>query len=218
MYNYIIWDIDGTLMDTVRADLLALQKMLLVETEKHYELEDLTMAIGVPGKVTLAQLGIANREEAHKKWISYFMELHPQIKLFAGITEILAQLHRLEIPMGIVTSKTRSQYDDDMALFAIDHYFSHVICVEDTTHHKPNPEPMVKLLEIAGIKGNEAIYIGDTISDYQCASSAGVSFALALWGTYQKDGIPTDHLLTHPQDILKLISKKQEDNKEDYPR
>ncbi len=207
MYNYIIWDIDGTLMDTVHADLLALQRMLAEETATHYELDQLTMAIGVPGKVTLEQLNIPNIEEAHAKWISFFMELHPQIKLFAGIKDILSELRCLEIPMGIVTSKTRVQYDDDMALFAITDHFSHVICVEDTDRHKPNPEPMLKLLEKAGIQPSEALYIGDTLGDYQCAKGAGVDFALALWGTYQKDEILANHLLQHPKDILKLIAK-----------
>lgn len=207
MYNYIIWDIDGTLMDTVRADLLALQRMLAEETNQHYELDELTMAIGIPGKVTLEQLNIPNIKEAHAKWIAYFMELHPQIKLFTGIKEILSQLQELGIPMGIVTSKTRIQYDEDMALFGITPHFSHVICVEDTNNHKPHPEPMLKLLENSGIKASQAIYIGDTINDYQCANSAGVDFALALWGTYEKNTIPATHRLTHPTDILNLISK-----------
>lgn len=206
MYNYIIWDIDGTLMDTVRADLLALQRMLAEETATHYELDELTMAIGVPGKTTLEQLNISNIQTAHEKWISYFVELHPQITLFDGIHDLLSELSHREIPMGIVTSKTRAQYDDDMALFAITNHFSHVICVEDTATHKPNPEPMLKLLQIAGINPSEALYIGDTLGDYQCAKGAGVDFALALWGTYQKDSIPANHLLSHPKDILKLIS------------
>lgn len=205
MYNYLIWDIDGTLMDTVHADLLALQRLLAEETNKHYELDELTMAIGIPGKVTLQQLNIPNIKEAHAKWIAYFMELHPQIQLFTGVKELLTQLQNSEIPMGIVTSKTRRQYDEDMALFGITSHFSHVICVEDTNNHKPHPEPMLKLLEISGIKASEALYIGDTINDYHCAHSAGVDFALALWGTYENT-IPATHRLTQPADILPLLS------------
>ncbi len=60
MYNYIIFDIDGTILDTEFAVLSSLQKLVSEELNKKYSFEELRFALGIPGEVTLSKLGITN--------------------------------------------------------------------------------------------------------------------------------------------------------------
>ncbi|MEG0450304.1 MAG: HAD hydrolase-like protein, partial [Lysinibacillus sp.] len=76
----------------------------------------------------------------------------------------------------------------------------------DTEKHKPHPEPLLVCLEGLHATKNEAVYIGDSIYDMQCANSAGVKFALALWGSKTTNGFESaDYVLNAPKDILNII-------------
>lgn len=57
--------------------------------------------------------------------------------------------------------------------------------------------------ERAGIDARDALYIGDTVYDSQCARSAGVNFGLALWGNAGTQGIPADYRFQTPREVLR---------------
>ena len=88
----------------------------------------------------------------------------------------------------------------------IDKYFKVAILADDTTKHKPDPEPIYKCLDKISIKPEEAIFIGDSINDYLAAKNAGVDFGYATWGSVSNDGIddPT-YVFNRPLDLLKLL-------------
>jgi HAD superfamily hydrolase (TIGR01549 family) len=205
MYKFVIFDIDGTLMDTEKAILCALQKLLKEERNVSYSVEELTFILGIPGKEALRMLAIKDPDQALKKWDNYLSEYFSYISVFPEIEETVKRLNALKIKTGIVTSKTRHEYEKDFIPFALNHYFQYVVCADDTLNHKPHPEPLIKCMEMASAKPEDSIYIGDTIYDGQCASSAGVDFALALWGTKNKD-IKSDHKLTSPLEIFNFLN------------
>jgi HAD superfamily hydrolase (TIGR01549 family) len=212
MYKYIIFDIDGTLIDTEIAIICALQKLLQSEKNRIYSPEELHFILGIPGKEALKELQIDNPDVAISKWNEYLTEYVSCIQLFPDIERVIKQLHEARIRTGIVTSKTRTEYTTDFIPFGLNQYFQFVVCADDTVHHKPQPEPLIKSLKMASAKPKEAIYIGDTIYDSQCAAAAGVDFALALWGTRNKN-IPSRYHLASPLDIPELLNMKHLINK-----
>ncbi|MFL0247300.1 HAD family hydrolase [Candidatus Clostridium stratigraminis] len=205
MYNYIIFDIDGTLLDTEFALLSSLQKLVLEELNKHMSFDELRFALGIPGEVTLEKLKISNVSACIIKWNQYINDSFQHVKVFDKIEETLAALSKMEISMGIVTSKTREEFQNDFVHFGLDQYFGLVVCADDTKKHKPNPEPILKLIEQAGIDKSKIIYIGDTKYDMECAYGAGIDFALALWGAKSSEGINANYILEDPKKVLKLI-------------
>lgn len=205
MYKYIIFDIDGTLLDTEFAVLTSLQKLVLEELNKHMSFEELRFALGIPGEVTLEKLKISNVSACNNKWNEYINDNFQHVKVFDKIEETLAALSKMGISMGIVTSKTKEEFQNDFVHFGMDQYFELVVCADDTKKHKPNPEPILKLIEQAGIDNSKAIYIGDTKYDMKCAYSAGIDFALALWGAKSSNGIDANYILEDPKQILELV-------------
>ncbi|SFD01658.1 HAD family hydrolase [Clostridium uliginosum] len=204
MYNYIIFDIDGTILDTEIAVLSSLQKLLNEELNKNFSFEELRFALGIPGEVTLNKLGITNLLESNEKWNKYLKEYFHHVKIFDDIKDTLDRLKEMGISTGIVTSKTKEEFINDFVPFELINYFNLVVCADDTEKHKPNPEPILKFIELSGADKSKTIYIGDTKYDMDCAFSAGIDFALALWGAKSSIGINANYILENPKQILEL--------------
>ncbi|MFD0589409.1 HAD family hydrolase [Paenibacillus sp. GCM10027627] len=205
MYDTIIFDVDGTLIDTEKAVLGSLQKMLKIDYGRHAELVDLSFVLGIPGVKSLPQLGIDDINEANDRWNFFMKDFFSSIEVFDGIFDVVSDLQNRNISQGIVTSKTNVELRDDFEPFGLINYLSHIVCADDTKKHKPNPEPLLKFLEISDAKPERSIYIGDTIYDYECARDAGIDFGLALWGCKNPEKINSKYKFERPQDIINLL-------------
>ena len=202
-YKHILFDIDGTLIDTEEAILQSLQDTVREMLHKDIGKPELKFALGIPGSVTLRKLGITDTERANGRWNEHLLKYKSRIRLFDGIPELLDSLKTNGCKLGIVTSKTRSEYTADFAApFALSGYFSTVICVEDTPRPKPSPDPLLAYLNASDANAADTLYIGDTLYDSQCAQNAGVDFGLAAWGNAVAQEIPADYLFKRPADVL----------------
>lgn len=201
-YKHIIFDIDGTMLDSAYADLTALQRVILDLQNRNYPISDLHFALGIPGEVALKQLGINEVSMANQLWNSYMKELSDTMKLFDGIKELLLELKNRGFKLGIITSKNKKEFHNDFTPFGIDTYFDTVITVEDSITPKPSAEPMLAYLNKTGVKPHEVIYIGDTVYDKECAAHAGVDFGLAMWGCHSVEQIHATYYFKTPKEVL----------------
>ncbi|MGX8700606.1 HAD family hydrolase [Caproiciproducens sp.] len=201
-YTHIVFDVDGTLLDSEDAVLLSFQKMLFIIQGKMYPLEELRFSLGIPGEDALTRMKVEPLEDAFRMWGEYEKEFSCSIKPFKGIPSVLLQLKNNGIQMGIITSRTRDEYAAVVTAFGLDPYFEHILCAEDG--HKPDPAPMLKYMELAGADQENVLYIGDSAYDCRCAHGAGVDFALALWGCRAPEGISPEYAMEKPEDVLSL--------------
>lgn len=205
MYKLIIFDIDGTLLDTEVAVLKGLQKCLKEHHNITSELKDLEFAIGMPGNEVFANFNINDDGSSYNKWIKYIDDFKNEINLFDGIEDTLKYLKEKDIILGIATSKTRYEYNTTVKSFNINNYFDYVICIDEVTNPKPHEEAILKILEKSSISKDKALFIGDTYFDIECARNANIDFGLALWGAHEKcRDLCYKHFDT-PKDICKLI-------------
>ncbi|WP_459503320.1 HAD family hydrolase [Bacillus sp. C1] len=203
----IIFDIDGTILDTEKAVLYSLQKTLQ-EEGMQYSLEELRFALGIPGIITLQKLGVKNIGDAHQKWIQNMIGFQNEVVVFEGIEEVISEVATSRFQTGIVTSKTRQEFIDSFEPFGLRVHIEHSICVEDTSKHKPHPEPLLECLKRLNIHAEEAIYIGDSVYDLQCAKQAGTKFGLALWGAKTTTGFEeADYVFEIPHEILSVVKR-----------
>ena len=206
MFDCIIFDVDGTLIDTEFMVKKALQKLLLEEINREPSWTELDFILGIPGEVTLEKFGITNTYQASRRWNANMIEHKQSVKVYANIEQTLRHLKTAKIGTGLVTSKNQIELNDDFVHFGLMPYFDHYVSASDTARHKPFPDPLIKFLEISGYTAQQVIYIGDTIYDQQAASAAGISFGLALWGTKTPETIPAEFKLKTPLDVLSLIN------------
>ena len=109
------------------------------------------------------------------------------------------------IILGIVTSKTYQEYYSDFEPLGLADYFSTIVCADDTDEHKPQAAPLVAYLAKAHVSPENALYIGDSIYDIQCANNAGVDSGLVLWSNNVSNPIRADYYFKTPNDISKIL-------------
>ena len=142
----------------------------------------------------------------NKNWIKYGEDYSHLVKVYDGIERNLIRLKGAGIYTGIVTSRTLVELENDFFPFGLQKYMRAITSADDTEKHKPEPEPLLEFLKISKVSPSSTLYIGDTIYDMKCANSAGIDFALALWGAKSSGGI-TDakYVLKSPDEIWDVI-------------
>lgn len=203
-YKHLIFDIDGTLVDNEKAVIITWQQTIEQLFDKHYEASDLDFVLGIPGEISMQQLGAKNPKAAFATWSKNFMVHKSEIELFPNILNTILTLKEKGLILGLVTSRTHDELNNDDALCKIIDNFNTIICVTDTLRPKPYPDPLLVYLEKYDISPRDALYIGDSSYDSQCAKGAKVDFGLAMWGQSSHKNINAKYFLKSPNDILDL--------------
>ncbi|WP_018924858.1 HAD family hydrolase [Salsuginibacillus kocurii] len=205
MYKAIIFDVDGTIIDTEKVILRALKRTLENELGKTYKEEELRFVLGIPGEEALKKLKVPRIKEIHRKWTEAVAEGGGDISLFAGIEEVIQHLANGNVRLGVVTSKLREELRSEFTPFGLDGHFETMICADDTCRRKPDPDPLVACMEALNVKVGETIYIGDSSYDNQSAHAANVDFGLAYWGAKTTEGYQAEYIFKKPSDVLCLL-------------
>lgn len=209
-YPYIAFDVDGTLLDALPVAIRTLHDVLLEMVGREYPTELLRSTMGLNNEAAFALLGLDYSEEIVSVWTQRQIEAKDQIKIFPGIPGTLAALRAQGCTLGIVTSRTRAEYDMDRELLAqIDCYCKHIVLSEMTQRHKPNPDPLLKFMELCGAEPRRTLYVGDTKWDMQCAAAAGAGGCLALWGALDPN-TAAEYRISTPKDLCDIVFNWQD--------
>jgi len=208
-YKQIIFDIDGTILDTEQAVLTSLQETLWEVEGRRAELDSLRFILGIPGKDALKKLSLKKEELVFDVWDNKYSQCSKDLTVFPGVKEVLLQLKEEAFILGVITSKTKKQYEDAFHPIGFQDFFETVICAEDTVQHKPSPEPMEKYLERSGAQANDVLYVGDSPYDMACAQAAGVDCLLVAWGGNGPSEISADFYAKKPENILEIARRRK---------
>lgn len=209
-YKHLVFDIDGTLADTEEIHVVSLQQTLRELKGKEMSAEELAFTLGMPGIKTMEALGFEEPGKAFESWDERYMECSKKmgVKLFPGVKEVLDQLEKEDVTMGILTSKAQNEYEFSFLDYGYGRYFSCAVLAGETPNGKPHPDPMLEYMRRTGAKPEEVLYIGDTLYDMQCANAAGTDGALALWGCANPAKVDNaTYRLEKMEDVLKFVQK-----------
>lgn len=204
-YKCMLFDLDGTVLNTERMNMIPLQRLIKEEMGLEINYNDLLKYKAYAGIKTLEELGFKDIERSYSKWVKYVNEFEEGATLFEGFEEVFKELNNRNIICGIVSAKTREQYEIDFIQKGLDKYVKCEVLADDTELHKPHPEPLLKAAEILNISPSDCLYIGDTIFDYKASKAAGMDFGLALWGADFTEGIYAEYDLKETKDLLKIL-------------
>lgn len=182
-YKYILFDLDGTLIDTNQLIIDSFKHTYKTHLNKDIEEKEILQYFGEPLITTLRRYDPNNAEDLYDTYTKFNESIHDSsVNLCCNIKECLEQLKEAGCILAVVTSKRSKLAHRGLELFDIKKYFSVIVTVDDTEYHKPHPEPVLKALEKLGASADEALMIGDSVFDILCAHNAGVKAIKVSWG------------------------------------
>lgn len=204
-YKAIIYDVDGTLLDTLKMNMIPLLRILHEEGFRDFTYESVLKYASYPGRKVLDELGINHPEEVYARWVKYVNEYEEGATLFPGIVDLLKQIESMGITQAVVSAKTYNQYRIDVVSKGLDSFMKARVLAEDTDKHKPDPEPLLMCCELLKLKPKDVCYIGDTYSDYLASKAANIDFFYAKWNGIHDERIKDVVELNHPLELIEII-------------
>lgn len=202
-YRNIIFDLDGTLIDTETAVLKTWQ-YTLKQNRRYFELDELRPALGLTIPNTLRKLGIVADPGFGGRWMENYGKYAGEAAFFDGVEETLAALKAGGYSLGIVTSRCREEYEAFFSSFRLESRFGCIVLADETKRHKPDPEPLLKYAQKAGVRPASCMYVGDMPTDVECANRAGMASGLAIWNRSKILCRQADFIFRTPEDLIGL--------------
>ncbi|WP_374702903.1 HAD family hydrolase [Bacillus sp. T33-2] len=175
----IIFDFDGTIVDTETLWFKVFKEVLETEYSFNLQLEEFAKCIGTTDDVLYDYIdrhaGIpVDREGTKAKVHEKFHQLKDILVLREGIKELIYDMSERGLLLGVASSSARDWVEDYLEKFGIRKYFRSIKTKEDVEKVKPDPALYIKALEALKVKPDEAIAIEDSINGSIAALEAGV--------------------------------------------
>lgn len=228
--NAIIWDLDGTLMDTIEDLKNAVNYALRANGMEERTLGEVRQFVG-NGVRRLIELAVPESMERGKQnpelfekvfadFKSYYVEhCQENTGLYDGIADALKALKEKGIRMAVVSNKLQQGVTELVnsdihtvgksdALRLCD-YMEVSIGERPEVARKPAPDMVLKALEELGVDKHDAVYIGDSEVDVATARNSGLPCISVLWGFRDIDLLKehgADTFVKHPMEIVSIVT------------
>ncbi|RPF54386.1 pyrophosphatase PpaX [Aquisalibacillus elongatus] len=207
----ILFDLDGTLIDTNELIIESFKHTLKEHLEEDYSREEILPFIGPPLQESLGKVKPDEVEAMVETYRKHNLENHDlYVKSYDGVFETLQELHDKGYKMAIVTTKIRKTAMKGLELTQLDQFFDVVIGLDDIEHAKPDPEPVLKGMNALGGEPETTIMIGDNSHDIHAGQNAGTKTAAVAWSAKGKsfmESLNPDYMLGHISDLLEIVEE-----------
>lgn len=208
MPGLLIWDLDGTLIDS-RADIAAAGNIARAAVG----LDPLPVGtvVGFVGdgveKLLERLIGDGDRAKAHEAF-SHHYRAHccDATRPYPGIAEALEELSAAGWVHGVATNKPTAFSRRILEGVGLMHHFRSGVVGGDR-HRKPDPRQLQELLAISELAPAQAWMIGDHHTDIRAARAAGLRICWCGWGFGRDDGLPVDAVAESPERLPLLLGR-----------
>jgi len=184
----LLFDLDGTLVDTPQAIVDVAQSTLAALGLPPAEPQAIKDTIGLPLPVALGRLigtgpaGAADAVEIYRVlWRAQVTPRIPQL-LYPGVREGLIELKRADLRFGVVTGKAQEGADSTVAAAGLQQLMDVVLGYTSVANPKPAPDIALLALEKLGVPPAAAVLVGDSIHDIEMAHRAGLRSIAVTYG------------------------------------
>jgi pyrophosphatase PpaX len=182
-YPIVLFDLDGTVVDSGGIILASMRHATLTVLEQELSDEQLMSAVGGPGLEAQMRAFAPDRvEELVQAYREHNEPLHDGLESFDGLDEVLVRLKSEGRRLGIVSAKRRRTVELAFARVPLGHLFDVIVGGDDTERQKPDPQPPHVALDRLGAEAGDAAYVGDSPYDMKAAQAAGVYAVGVTWG------------------------------------
>ncbi len=183
LINTILFDWDGTLVDTAQSSFDAFRRTLFdMGTTVEFELYERIYSPNWYCMYQALQLPSEKWPEADLLWLRHY-EKNDAPFMVEGGQYALRELGRRGYGLGIVTSGTRSRVWREINALGLADAFEIVVCNEDVINKKPHPEGLEKAIKGMGKRQEDCCYVGDSPDDIEMGRRASIG-TIGIHGRY----------------------------------
>ena len=212
-YDLIVWDWDGTIMDSTPTIVHCIQQSC---RDLGFKVPDDALASSVIG------LGIHDSLRRAVPWVEpihfqkltdrfrfHYLAKDHELDLFVGIRELLESLRADQYLLGVATGKSRVGLDRSLKHHQIGHLF-HETRTADESFSKPHPGMLLELSDVTQVPTRRILMIGDTTHDLDMAANAGVDAVAVTYGAHPPETLKESPSLAHVDNVAQLSQWLQE--------
>ena len=215
----VLFDLDGTLLDTAGDIALALQRAFADHGQEGPTLEEVRCMIGRGAPLLVDRACEARalpwtpvqRQEVLERFFHHYGALHAdnesRAQPYDGVPEALAALHAQGLPMAVVTNKQHRFAVELLSHLNLDSYLPVVVGGDTCERRKPDPQPLQWACTQLNVPITHTVMVGDSVNDVQAARAAGMRVVCVPYG-YNEGQDPRrlscDHMVDTLQDLPAL--------------
>ncbi|OLS37885.1 pyrophosphatase PpaX [Bacillus sp. MRMR6] len=210
--NTILFDLDGTLIDTNELIISTYLHTLDKYFPGQYGREDVLPFLGPTLHEVFGNMDPEKVEEMVVEYRTFNLANHDAlVKEFAGVIETVEILKKKGYKLAIVTTKREDVALKGMRLMKLDPFFDVVVAYDHVKKVKPDPEPIMLALEQLNAKPEEAMMVGDNFHDILAGKNAGTKTVGVAWSIKGREYIAKyepDYILETMPDLLKVLGEE----------
>lgn len=215
MYRCCIFDLDGTLLDTVEAIAYTCNMTLAAFGFGPIETEHYKVLVG-DGAGKLIERALLECGDKELKFYEEALDLYQKnfavhsmyrVHPYDGIVELLQQLKEKKVKLGVLSNKPHARTIENIETFFGKGFFDHIQGEQAHVKRKPDPSGVEQVLASLGMEKKDCLYIGDTNTDMMTARNAGVDAVGVTWGFREEEELRAFHpayVVHHPLEIAKI--------------
>ncbi len=213
----ILFDLDGTLIDSVPDLHVAINHLLKTLGEPPVELAKIAHWVG-NGSLTLVERALTFSHQAidekslnaaHDVFLNAYQAIDNQYSvLFEGVKETLGAFHEKGIRMGLVTNKLERFVPALLKQFDLVSFFEVVVADDGAHEKKPSAAPLLYAARQLGVPVSNCLMVGDSLSDIAAAKACGMANVLMTYGYHQglkPSDMGADALLDHFSELNRIV-------------
>ncbi len=201
MIKLVAFDLDGTIGDTIPMCINAFKKAVEPYVMHSLSEKEIIQTFGLNEEGMIRQVVKQNWEKALDDFYFYYTQMHEMCPHpFYGIAELIQQLKRNSLLIGLITGKGKKSCSITLNKFGISNYFD--VIETGSPYKNRKSEAIYNILDIFHLQPDEILYIGDTVSDILSCQEVGVQCLSAAWA----ENIFIEELLSvNPGNVIKSI-------------
>jgi phosphoglycolate phosphatase len=210
----LIFDLDGTLLDSITDIAICMNEVLESLNLKTYEISEYKYFVGYGVDVLVKnvlqdQIAKSKQDEVVKRFkAKYDDNLHKNTLPYEGIFELLDELNKQECKLAVLSNKPDLMTKKYIQTIFKDYKFLEVHGQKDGVPKKPDPIQALNIAKSLNENPSDIFFIGDTKVDMQTAKSANMTAIGVLWGFRDEKELSefgADFIVKHPMEILDII-------------
>jgi len=213
-FSGVIFDLDGTLVDTIEDITTTLNLVMSGHGFRHYSVAECKLLVGDGMEVLVKRAvpEISHDPEAINRLIQEYRQEYAKLwrqnsRPYPGILEVLRRLKKAGVKTAVLSNKSH-EFTALMARELLDFTFDAIRGAMPGVPAKPDSEPACLVLKELGLKPSQVVFVGDSSVDMETAVAAGIFPAGALWGFREAQELIESGarvLLKKPSDLLPFI-------------